>query len=122
MAGSPGLQVPQSRSMAAMHPGVLIHTSGRDFDGFICDYVFMFFPPAFLRSRGGAVTRIRKSSQRRTAARTHCVRACGHAIHSHNSKPFRGDMRALVFVELIDRTLYQTANPPTVTTPPAGHP
>ena len=38
-----------------MHPSVLIHTSGRDFDGFICDYVFMFFPPSFLRSWGGAV-------------------------------------------------------------------
>ena len=50
-----------------MHPSVLIHTSGRDFDGFICDYVFMFFPPSFLRSWGGAVTRIRKSSQRRYA-------------------------------------------------------
>ena len=49
-----------------MHPSVLIRTSGRDFDGFICDYVFMFFPPSFLRSWGGAVTRIRKSSQRRT--------------------------------------------------------
>ena len=48
-----------------MHPSVLIHTSGRDFDGFICDYVFMFFPPSFLRSRLGADTRIRKSSQRR---------------------------------------------------------
>ena len=48
-----------------MHPSVLIYIIGCDFDGFICDYVFMFFPPSFLRAQGGADTRIRKSSQRR---------------------------------------------------------
>ena len=58
-----------------MHPSVLIRTSGRDFDGFICDYVFMFFPPSFLRSWGGAVTRIRKSSQRRYSTHRSSVAA-----------------------------------------------
>ena len=37
------------------------------FNIILCFYVFMFFPPSFLRSRGGAVTRIRKSSQHRVA-------------------------------------------------------
>ena len=73
-----------------MHPSVLIHTSGRDFDGFICDYVFMFFPPSFLRSWGGAVTRIRKSSQRR-----HCVLGAGCFAPSASTYDVRGRQGAL---------------------------
>ena len=37
------------------------------FKRIMCDYVFMFFAPSFLRSWAGAVTRIRKSSYRRLA-------------------------------------------------------
>ena len=45
-----------------------IYHSKRFFIDIIGDYVFMFFAPSFLRSRGGAVTRIRKSSFRRLKA------------------------------------------------------
>ena len=37
----------------------------------LCDYVFMCFLPSFLRSRGGAVTRIYSSSYRRFVVHAH---------------------------------------------------
>ena len=54
----------------------------------LCFYVFMFSPPSFLRSRGGADTRISKSSQRRFCA----VEAAGG---SEGVASVRGDSAAI---------------------------
>ena len=52
------------QSPVIYHP---LHTCVHVFYTILCFYVYLYFSllPSFFRSRGGAVTRIRKSSQRR---------------------------------------------------------